>query len=99
MRTVNDQLVQLTDQIVYNIERRGWTQDTFEDAQGHVCIIGAGNYAADDLGLQGEIFTLWGLEFSKLINSNVSPWNDKPGRTVEEVLAKLDEFKAELKGR
>src|SRR6516164_3781777 len=74
------------------LERDGWCQREFEDAQGRYCLVGAINRAlplevrqdlAEDLLEAAE------MHMSKFVGADPMRWNDRPGRTKEEVISAL----------
>lgn len=69
------------------LEEFGWCQnDLGSKEQGEFCALGALDEAGLELGL--PLFVVWPGEWacSDLVN-----WNNKPGRTKAEVVAKLRE--------
>lgn len=78
---------------------RGWRQG-FWGAEfsklGHVCMVEALSYAARDVLLAAATTDLFGLaeETVQRLGFRTTPeaieWNDAPGRTVEEVLERLE---------
>lgn len=75
------------------IEERGWCQRQQEDAKGRLCILGALHYAEG-----GSPMTPFGAVAYNARNRLMDvlgiwmlgrDWNDKPGRTAAEVIAKL----------
>lgn len=68
------------------IVARGWCQNALQTDSGF-CIIGAlGEAAPDDVCLMGPWISLLGFG-----ETNAAEWNDAPGRTQAEVLARFDE--------
>jgi hypothetical protein len=66
------------------IEQRGWCQGDFQDGNGRVCMLGAISISSvsSPMGEAGNAIVLLGLK-------SVTQWNDTPGRTKEEVVARL----------
>jgi len=79
------------------IRERGWCQETCMDEKGSVCLLGA-LLTADGIDLlAAEVVSCSYLErvteraIERHINHDSVPgWNDKEGRTVEEVIAVLE---------
>jgi hypothetical protein len=80
------------------IEQNGWTQNRSRNADGAVCAIGAIRYAS---GQYVPISRL-GLAAVDAVESHlgrwICGWNDTPGRTRTEVVAKLREVAAAERG-
>jgi hypothetical protein len=88
------------------IEKNGWLQDgyfEYDDATGPACIVGAivGRACYDDWidynKPQRKALTHLAMSIVPMIDDDigidgtVTCWNDQPGRTEEEVIAKLRE--------
>ena len=71
--------------IARSMIERGWCQGKWQDEEkGEVCLVGAINAAAAKI-------SIWTIPIYLLFDeSSLFVWNDVPGRTKEEVLAKLD---------
>jgi hypothetical protein len=67
------------------IEEEGWTQGAFHNSRGY-CLVGAVEEATGYSDFGGEV--VWELDLQ--LGDNVLYWNDKPGRTKEEVVSLLD---------
>lgn len=73
------------------LEEFGWCQlDDGSKASGSMCLIGSVRAAAGDLGFN-EALALRSVYASPAIPSLPMHWNDAPGRTREEVIARLRE--------
>jgi hypothetical protein len=74
------------------IKQRGWIQGRLRDKQGRVCAIGAISHVFDtDLALRcGAVGAEQNLRKYLSIDGGdeitIASWNDKPGRTKEEVV-------------
>ena len=78
------------------VEKRGWTQKTYETRDGQVCLMGAVHMA---LGIEPNVFTddetfniyLAARDRLQDILDVDSPieWNDQPERTKEQVVSAL----------
>jgi hypothetical protein len=62
----------------------GWCQGELENANGEHCLLGACDKAFMPVPIRQAIF-------DKLGGCSIINWNDTPGRTLEEVVALLDE--------
>jgi len=77
---------------------QGWTQGEYKRVVNGVecwCILGAMGQAASDYKPNGLAFAalfhaLRADDFYLSSSSNLTEWNDAPGRTQEEVLALID---------
>ena len=63
------------------IEKRGWCQHRYFGDNGELCIVGA----LDSVGAPENVCT----QIMNELNCGISSWNDRAGRTVDEVLAAL----------
>lgn len=69
----------------------GWTQQGVgSKAEGEMCMIGACVEAAKDLGRNGWSIALDNVGVGRT-GESIGGWNDAPGRTKAEVVAKLRE--------
>ncbi|HEX8106741.1 MAG TPA: hypothetical protein VF516_03385 [Kofleriaceae bacterium] len=66
------------------IETRGHCQHLAEDSKGRVCIVGATNYTGT---IKGWCEVIDRME--RAMGQRFIEWNNTPGRTKEEVVAKL----------
>lgn len=82
------------------IEREGWCQDGFKDAQGRHCVAGALWKAAtgkEPMGTQTTsdedcpVYTRAFTRLCGLLGRHVPCWNDMPGRTKDEVIELMKE--------
>lgn len=83
------------------ITKRGWMQDGGYGENGERCLYTAlrqattetnpGSYCDTLMRLTYDLADKLGLEFGPMIIE----WNDRPGRTVDEVLALLNDYAAE----
>ncbi len=65
------------------IEKHGWCQHILMDSKGRVCILGAlGKVCVGDMTKENN-------RLREFVGPCVASWNNKPGRTVEEVTALL----------
>ncbi len=72
------------------LRERGWTQHTFEDSQGRLCVVGALHHASSGAynALASETYNA----IAKCLGRGDLPlWNDAPERTQAEVEDKLME--------
>ncbi len=72
---------------------RGWCQHMGADAKGNVCMSGALNRATchnHSAYLRGEVDAVRFAVVKAIGWENIPAWNDRPGRTKEEVLAAID---------
>lgn len=74
------------------IEQHGWCQQVLQDMDGRVCLLGALSFVASGslcsvrlVGQVGRYLKRTGLTK----RGTAVVWNDKPGRTKEEVVAVL----------
>lgn len=87
--------------IAHELITRGWTQEARENNAGEVCIAGAVSYAT--LGhaygncLESKEFSAAWIELNKVVEWPMT-WNDRPGRTFDEVLRAAKEADALLDG-
>lgn len=73
------------------IEDKGWIQQAPVSPLGY-CVTGAIDQASHGLARRGDIVSDARSKLWYVINNNsITAWNDTPGRTKEEVLAKLRE--------
>lgn len=63
------------------LQRRGWVQGTLQDTKGRLCMIGA-------LVGQGE-YGRARVNLEKALGMPAPHWNDMPGRTKKDVIAKF----------
>lgn len=73
------------------IEQNGWTQGTYVNANGCLCMMGAFYRVCDgmsDLDLRREARRILEVRTGKR-GLGLFGWNDAKGRTVEEVIAML----------
>ena len=74
------------------LERDGWCQREFEDAQGRYCLVGAINRAPspEPYSLELEIQRLTATGYmQRFLGMEPMRWNDMHGRTKEEVVSAL----------
>ena len=74
------------------LERDGWCQREFEDAQGRYCLVGAINRAPSPgvYSLELEIQRLSATGYMQtFLGMEPMRWNDMHGRTKEEVVSAL----------
>lgn len=69
------------------IEKQGWCQYTIRDKKDRVCLIGA-FHALGTLIVWPEVARKMGFSFAH----DPVIWNNAPGRTAEEVIARLRQF-------
>ena len=70
------------DQVAELIRRCGWCQHELKDSDGRLCLLGA---LGDLHGRPGEsVARLW--LYATAGTRHLGEWNDRPGRTVDEVL-------------
>lgn len=76
------------------IEQRGWTQGTYEDGDGCLCVLGAivvaelgGRTPKDWEAATMDASAVYRLEDT--VQRHANAWNDKRGRTAEEVIDAL----------
>lgn len=74
------------------IEVRGWCQNYYFNSEGNLCMLGAVEQAikANDCDFLSVYLEIRNILFENL-GGFASVWNDAPGRTKEEVVAKLRE--------
>lgn len=80
------------------IRERGWAQHDYESDDGRLCLLGAMNvaYTGASCAPQGETPTLASARKSRdyLVAATGHPypdnWNDREGRTKEEVISALE---------
>lgn len=79
------------------LETHGWTKNIEEDARGRCCLVGALKKIGPRFGVDAEFSreVMWSaLEAVDPDQQHsimrIGYWNDKPGRTKEEVLAALE---------
>lgn len=101
-----EELIHATEQVMDQLERRGWTRGACRDEVGRVCLVQAANnvqLTSSEHPWFREFAQFLGLE--KVSNNEdfwcgaLVNWNDKKGRTFDEVMAKLRDFMYELKSR
>lgn len=71
----------------------GWIQDDYGNADGAKCIVGALIETASDMGIAAIRALGCATDFHEYyvnLIPSISHWNDTPGRTVEEVLERLE---------
>lgn len=73
------------------IAERGWCQGRYLDSSGAVCIEGSLRRAAQPS--HDHLFEAC-LAVDRNVGRDIVAWNDAPGRTAEEVIAKLREVAA-----
>ena len=72
------------------IEKWGWCQYDLRDARGRVCLMGAIYSVAGEQGLMKDAIEKTLFAFNSFADGPLpSTWDDAPGRTKEEVCAKL----------
>jgi hypothetical protein len=74
----------------------GWIQGAPEDARGRHCVVGAIDAVSDTLEEQGDVYNAVGRYLG--VEYRVAWWNDRSGRTAEQVIAVLRETADELGG-
>ncbi len=73
-----------------HIEGYGWTKGTFEDGDGHVCLIGALDKATDIVHVPTWVmFEAAEALRDEIGDTSLIRWNDAEERTEAEVLALL----------
>ena len=73
------------------IEERGWCQNTYTSPKGRLCILGALKTAqgVEFVGESNPTVLQASKRFGAVVGGRTYQWNDVPGRTKEEVVAKL----------
>jgi hypothetical protein len=74
----------------------GWIQGAPSDEHGRYCIDGAVNVVTDDANVYKDATE---AVLDHLGTPSITGWNDKPGRTAEQVIAVLRETAAEEDAR
>jgi hypothetical protein len=86
---------QMCKQVSNYIKEHGWCQGQYQADSGEVCLVGAcinlGDYDCDDTSATYRFSVRKALTYAGLA-PQVITFNDKTGRTKEEVLAVLDNF-------
>lgn len=80
------------------VRERGWVQYTGNGPNGEVCMGRAICLAAHgDVGCRtdGPCGAIW-APFTAATGGSVTVWNDAPGRTMEQVIALLQEFETDF---
>lgn len=75
---------------------RGWCQNTQIDADGNVCVVGAIKLAAGVEHISVYRHLGFTMDTSRPNETWPAVWNDAPGRTQAEVLARFDAAIARL---
>lgn len=76
------------------LEEVGWCQKSFRDPDGRRCLMGALSLAKVGTCYNPEVMNLLTkavLGQPERYGAGLTAWNDAPGRTKEEVIAKLNE--------
>lgn len=78
------------------LEARGWCQGEATSPDGRHCIIGALDMVTHPAG-GTDLYWDTQAFLRKVLGGSIAVWNDAPGRTFEEVKAKLIEAEEKLK--
>lgn len=74
------------------IRERGWHQGDYEGPGGGVCAEGAINVVCNGTPNEsGETAHKARVVLASFLNNIINSWNDAPDRTVDEVIAALEE--------
>lgn len=77
------------------LEKHGWLQDDFGEIGGPCCVVGAMQAVKGHApGAPHRGDERWGVKrevdvLSRYLDTNPEPWNDRNGRTKDEVVAAL----------
>jgi hypothetical protein len=74
----------------------GWIQGQPSDEHGRYCMVGAVNVVTDDADVYVDATV---AVLDHLSTPSIAWWNDRPGRTAEQVIAVLRETAAEEDAR
>lgn len=74
----------------------GWTQGTFQNEQGNVCLMGAFTRSGC-VSLGEDVFDRILFDIRVLTGGPALCWNDQPGRTFNEVMDLFDELALKAK--
>lgn len=72
------------------IRTHGWCQGAYRGKKGSYCLLGAVDMIVDLNGEEKTYDVLFERAMKKLGTQFVTRWNDKPGRTMDEVLDFLE---------
>jgi len=85
---------------IQTLQERGWCQGGLDNDRGQVCLMGAVVKTVQNTKAYHDIWDDFWMDFNNWViaKCGVNPvfWNDKPGRTKEEVIALLREYAAEI---
>lgn len=100
VRTHGAQAVRYLLAMRWRLTTNGWTQGTFGIRDGKCCLVGAGRIVASPY-MASAVHTLAWDALHQLIQRDgggrsAIGWNDVPGRTLDDVLALIDEAIASL---
>lgn len=84
-------LPELCERAAWWLEVKGWCQGAYSTSDGAHCVIGAIWAVSNAMGVRPAVWwdALHELARRTGTDEPLFMWNDKPGRTVEEVLALL----------